>query len=79
MRRKQVYLTEELNDGIKRLAAAEGRTESEIIREAIGTYLAARRDDKDPWQSLVGIVPEGAKDESMRVDEVVYGVGERKR
>lgn len=79
MRRKQVYLTEELNDGIKRLAAAEGRTESEIIREAIGTYLAARRDDTDPWQSLVGIVPEGAKDESMRVDAVVYGVGERKR
>lgn len=77
MRRKQVYLTEELNDGIKRAAAAEGRTESEIIREALGTYLAARRADRDPWQSLVASVTEGGKDESTRVDEVVYGARKR--
>jgi Arc/MetJ-type ribon-helix-helix transcriptional regulator len=43
MVRTQVYLTEEQERGLKRLAASSGRKQSELIREAIEGYLAEHR------------------------------------
>lgn len=75
MRRKQIYLTHSLNEGIKRIAAAEGRTESEVIREALGQYLASKRALDDPWEALVGSIEGERATDSTQVDEVVYGTG----
>jgi Arc/MetJ-type ribon-helix-helix transcriptional regulator len=51
MVRTQVYLTEEQERGLKRLAASSGRKQSELIREAIEGYLADRR-SKD-WKAAL--------------------------
>lgn len=77
MMRKQIYLSEEADKALKRLAVAKGRSESELIREAIDGYLSRHEQTQDPWDALVGLVPEGDHDESRRVDEVVYNL-ERK-
>jgi predicted DNA-binding protein len=43
MVRTQVYLTKEQERGLKQLAATSGRKQSQLIREAIESYLADRR------------------------------------
>jgi hypothetical protein len=40
LRRKQIYLTPELDEHLGRLALATGRSESFIIREALAEYVA---------------------------------------
>jgi Arc/MetJ-type ribon-helix-helix transcriptional regulator len=40
MVRTQVYLTEEQERGLKRLAASSGRKQSELIREAVDRLLS---------------------------------------
>jgi Arc/MetJ-type ribon-helix-helix transcriptional regulator len=40
MIRTQVYLTEEQERGLKRLAASSGRKQSELIREAVDRLLS---------------------------------------
>lgn len=64
MVRKQVYLEPSQNDDIKRLSAKQGRTEADIIREAIDEYVVLkRRDMEDPLVSLIGMTdgtPDGA-------------------
>lgn len=54
MVRTQVYLTEEQERGLKRLAAASGRRQSELIREAIERLLTERR-ARDWRQALEGV------------------------
>lgn len=73
MKRKQIYLTESIDHHLKQLASKDGRTESEIIREALEEYMTRREVCKDPWEALIGMVKNGRADESSRVDEVVYG------
>jgi hypothetical protein len=78
MIRKQVYLTAELDERLRREAKRQRRTEAEILREA----LAARLDASHPgnldatedavWK-LVGIAETKETDLSERVDEVLYG------
>jgi len=57
MVRTQVYLTEEQERGLKRLAASSGRKQSELIREAIEGYLAERqpRDWKAALETVRGM------------------------
>jgi predicted DNA-binding protein len=57
MVRSQVYLTEEQERGLKRLAASSGRKQSALIREAIGTYLAERqpKDWKEALEAVRGM------------------------
>jgi predicted DNA-binding protein len=54
MVRTQVYLTEEQEYGLNRLAASTGRKQSELIREAVESYLAERR-PKDWKEALEGM------------------------
>jgi Arc/MetJ-type ribon-helix-helix transcriptional regulator len=44
MVRTQVYLTEEQDRGLKRLAASTGRKQSELIREAVDRLLMDKRE-----------------------------------
>lgn len=45
MRKTSVYLTERESLRLVELARAEGRSQAEIIREAIAAYVPASRDD----------------------------------
>jgi Arc/MetJ-type ribon-helix-helix transcriptional regulator len=54
MVRTQVYLTEEQDRGLKRLAESSGRKQSELIREAVERLLAEHR-PKDWREALEGV------------------------
>jgi hypothetical protein len=84
MIRKQVYLTPELDQRLRREAARQRRSEAEILREALAARLnAPSSEPADPsadalWD-LVGIGASNATDLSERVDEVLYGKSAKRR
>lgn len=45
MQRTQIYLTTEEQQGLRQLAERSGRTQSDLIREAIDHYLLERSPD----------------------------------
>ncbi|MCR4426189.1 MAG: ribbon-helix-helix domain-containing protein [Firmicutes bacterium] len=45
--RKQIYLTPELDEHLKRLALATGNSESFVIREALAEYVAKAAKEAD--------------------------------
>jgi predicted DNA-binding protein len=47
MRKTSVYLTERESKRLAELARSEGRSQSEIIREAITAYIPTGRGDRD--------------------------------
>jgi predicted DNA-binding protein len=57
MVRTQIYLTEEQQRGLERLAAATGRRKSDLIREALDGYLADHqpKDWKDALEAVRGM------------------------
>lgn len=69
VKRTTVYLPEEMKAAVERAARAEGRTEAEVIREAIGAALAGRTDQSP----TVPLVAEGLGDPSLaeQVDEAL--------
>ena len=78
MVRKQVYLTAELDERLRREAKRQRRTEAEILREALAAQLNAAHPSKldaseDALWKLVGIGSSKDSDLSERVDEVLYG------
>lgn len=82
MVRKQVYLTPEQNERLRRAAARERRTEAEVLRDALDRHLgasvpaSAKLADDTLW-GIVGIGSSDDGDLSERVDEVLYGARER--
>lgn len=85
MVRKQLYIDDELNDGLQLLAARTGRSEAEHVRAALRAYLDRDRTTRtagaDPLLELVGLVDdsEGPDDVAAHHDSYLYGVphGER--
>lgn len=79
MIRKQLYLNDDLNDGLRLLAARTGRPEAEHVRAALREYLRtagpAEAGEHDPLLDLVGLVPDqdGPTDVAARHDEYLYG------
>ena len=57
MVRTQIYLTDEQKLRLERLAAASGKRQSEMIREALDAYLAARgaQDWKEAFAAVRGM------------------------
>ena len=57
MVRTQIYLTDEQKRQLARLAAASGRKQSEMIREAIDGYLAERepKDWREAFEAVRGM------------------------
>lgn len=57
MIRKQVYLTREQDEALKRLAYQLGSTESVILREALDRYFSAKdfEGGDDPLRDLIGL------------------------
>lgn len=71
--RKQVYLEPDQNRQVKQMSARYGKTEAEVIREAIDNYLVSNRmNQKDPLFELVGMVKNGEKKGSVAHDQDIY-------
>ena len=79
MRRTQVYLTEEQDRHLERLAAQMDKSQSEIIRDAIDEYASRRSED-----TRIALIRSGWKlfsDEDLREietarEEIEHRVGE---
>jgi hypothetical protein len=84
-RRSQIMLDDDLYQGLAQEAAAEGRSISSLVREAISQWLAPRRARgiKDsPFWDLVGTGhgrEAGDLPVSENVDEYLYGREDRSR
>ncbi|GGK08684.1 hypothetical protein GCM10007063_33880 [Lentibacillus kapialis] len=71
--RKQIYLDPGQNSQVKQLAARNDKSEAEIIREAIDSYLISNRTNpEDPLFELVGMVRDGVKNGSTTHDRDIY-------
>ncbi|MGH3664566.1 MAG: CopG family transcriptional regulator [Egibacteraceae bacterium] len=81
MIRKQVYIDDDLERALKRLAAQTGRPEAEHVRAALRRYVAAAvsRSDRDPLLAMAGLVddPDGPTDVAMNHDHYLYGAPKR--
>jgi hypothetical protein len=76
--RKQVYLTPEQDELLKRAAARERRSEADIIRGALDQRLGAKKAprrsrSRDPLWGIVNLGRSGARDVSAQVDHYLYG------
>jgi predicted transcriptional regulator len=71
MKRTTVYLEEDLNLELKRLADQQGRPQAELIREALRNYAQANRSSRavPEW---VGLGQSGVGNLSERVDELLF-------
>lgn len=78
MRRKQLYLDDEAERGLKRLAARTGHSEAAHVRAALHEYLdrhAPVASENDPLAGLVGLVDDedGPDDVAAQHDHYLYG------
>ena len=73
MVRKQLYLPAEQEMALKRRATEERTSEAEVVRKALGLYLARRpRGRRNPLRELVGAVRLGDQHASERHDDAIY-------
>lgn len=73
MVRKQLYLAAEQEMALKRRATEERTSEAEVVRKALGLYLARRpRGRRNPLRELVGAVRLGGQHASERHDDAIY-------
>jgi len=75
LKRKQVYLDEDSDFALKRLANATGVSEAEHIRRAVRKYLETKEmelgESSDPLEELIGLcdAPHGPTDASIHHDK----------
>jgi predicted DNA-binding protein len=75
MRKTSVYLDDDLADRLVRLAQTEGRSQAEIIREAIAVYEPSPPNDRD--FALAGcVVGPGDSVADVDIDALMSGFGE---
>jgi hypothetical protein len=73
MVRKQIYLEPGQDFRVKLLSSRRGKSEAEVIREAIAQYLGTELPSvEDPLEQLVGIVKSGGLEASIKHDEQIY-------
>jgi hypothetical protein len=73
VKRLQIMIEEELDAALARQAAAEGVSKAALIRRYVGERLRPLPPlEDDPLWEIVGM-DEGRPDDSMSVNEVVYG------
>ena len=73
LKRKQIYLDEECDRALKRLAITTRVSESEHIRRAVKKYITKQKDkmaEEDPLQKLIGLCDkqDGPIDSSIHHD-----------
>jgi hypothetical protein len=72
MKRTTVYLPEETDLLLKRLARKAGRSQAELIREAIANYIG---NENKPLPPSVGMGASGRNDLSERDEELLWEEG----
>ena len=77
-KRKQIYLDEESDQALKRLAVTTEISEAEHIRRAVKKYVAKQKGKiakEDPLRKLIGLCdkPDGPTDASIHHDSHLYG------
>jgi len=82
MVRKQIYIDEELDEGLKALSARTGEPEAAHVRAALRGYLDAQRlsvEGSDPLYELIGLVGDahGPRDVAEEHDHYLYGAPKR--
>lgn len=82
MVRKQIYIDEELDEGLKVLSAKTGEPEAAHVRAALRGYLDAHRasvEGADPLYELIGLVDDahGPSDVAEEHDHYLYGAPKR--
>lgn len=73
MNKTTVYLPEELKRSLERLAVESGRSEAELIREAVATRVRAAGRPRPKGRLFAS----GDSTLSERVDDALAGFGER--
>ena len=76
MKRKQIYLREEMARKIEQLSNLQGISQAEIIRRAIDYYFKEKKiegNQDEPLLELAGIVNIDVKDGSENHDKYLYG------
>jgi plasmid stability protein len=80
MRRTQIYLEEDVDRELRAVAAAEGRSAADLIREALRRYLAERkRPEPDPILAMAGTIAGLPRDAAAEHDRDLYGTGQGRR
>lgn len=76
MVRKQLYIDDDLNEGLRLLAARSGKSEAEHVREALRAYLdrVEPGSGPNPLLELIGLVDDqdGPDDVAVRHDTYLY-------
>jgi hypothetical protein len=74
VKRLQIMIEEELDAELGRQAAREGVSKAALIRRYVRERLSPLPPlEDDPLWDIVGMVKSGRRDDSLRVNEVVYG------
>jgi hypothetical protein len=78
LKRKQIYLDEDSDRALKRLAVTTKISEAEHIRRAVKKYIAKQKGKiakEDPLLKLIGLCdkPDGPTDTSIHHDSYLYG------
>jgi predicted DNA-binding protein len=68
MRRTQIYLDDELDEELRAVASAQGRSAAAVIREALRAYL----DRADPILPAAGTVGALPRDAAAKHDRDLY-------
>lgn len=72
MKRKQIYLTDQLDQKLSELAAARGIPQSEVIREGLEKYLLSLENKEKEWDQLVQQMKESSFEEITWGREELY-------
>ncbi len=72
MKKTTVYLPEDLKFALERIAAEKGRSEAELIREAVRGLV----DDAEPPRPRLPLFSSGDPTLAERIDEELAGFGE---
>ncbi|HEY6581714.1 MAG TPA: CopG family transcriptional regulator [Rubrobacter sp.] len=72
MKKTTVYLTEDLKSALGRIAVQRGRSEAELIREAVRELVR----DSEPPRPRLPLFSSGDPTLAERVDEELAGFGE---
>jgi hypothetical protein len=75
MRRTQIYIDERVDEELRQVAAADGRSAAALIREALSAYLTARARElppDDPILAMAGTLHGLPADASVQHDRDVY-------
>lgn len=74
MKRKQIYIEEDLDSRLKATAVAEQRSAAAIIRDAVRAYLdrPSQFGIKDPFLEIAGSIKGGPANSSLDHDRFLY-------